>query len=48
MANLGYILKIELTISQEGLDVGYERRVKVKGDSIFLGLSNWKDRVAVS
>lgn len=41
--NLGYILKIELTIFHEELEVGCERRAKVKGDSIF-----WKDRLAWS
>lgn len=46
--NLGYILTIWLTIFRDGSDVGCERRVKVKGDSTFFGLSNWKATFALS
>ena len=46
--NLGYILKIWLTIFHDGSDAGCEGRVKVKGDPTFFGLSNWKVKVAIS
>lgn len=32
-SDLGYILKVELTEFPKGLDVGYERKRRVKSDS---------------
>ena len=37
-----------VTIFHDGSDAGCEGRVKVKGDSTFFGLSNWKVKVAIN
>lgn len=31
-----------------GLDVGYKRKIDIKNDVMFFGLSNWEDEVAIN
>ena len=42
-----YILKADLTRFAAGLNVGCERKKKVKCDSNVLGLRNWKDEIVI-